>query len=66
MDLRLTDGLKNDQFATQNSQKIRKALKDTALMEKILIRELEIAPRQFKLKRKKDKLSQYETFTPLA
>ena len=45
MDLRLTDGLKNDQFVTQNSQKTRKALKDTALMEKILIRELEIAPR---------------------
>jgi hypothetical protein len=53
-------------YATQISQKIRKALKDTALMEKILTRALEIAHRQFKLERKKGKLSQYQTFAHLA
>jgi len=52
-------------YATLISQKIRKALKDTDLMEKILIRALEIAPKQFKLEKKKDKLSQYEAFTHL-
>ena len=53
-------------YAARISQKIRKALKDTALMEKILIRMLEIAPRQFKLEKKKNQLSQNQTFIHLA
>jgi hypothetical protein len=42
------------------------ALKDPVQMEKILIRVLKIAPREFKLEKKKDKLSQNHTFTHLA
>lgn len=53
-------------YATQVSQKIRKALKDTALMEKTLIRVLEMAPKHFKLEKKKGKLSQNHTFILLA
>lgn len=49
-------------YASLISQKLRKALKNTDQMEKILIRSLEIAPRQFILEKKKDKLSQNEAF----
>ncbi|MEX2591609.1 MAG: hypothetical protein WD426_02460 [Anditalea sp.] len=45
-------------YASLISQKIRKALKNRHQMEKILIRSREIAPRQFKLEKKKGKLSQ--------
>lgn len=53
-------------YATRISQKVRMGLKDAVLMEKILIRVLEIAPNQFKLEKKKNKLSQYQTFIHLA
>jgi hypothetical protein len=49
-------------YASLISQKIRKALKNKQQMEKILIRSLEIALRQFKLENKKGKLSQNEVF----
>ena len=52
-------------YATQVSQKVRMAFKDVSLMQEILLRALEIAPRQFKLEKKKNKLSQYQTFIHL-
>ncbi len=50
------------QVRNPDFQKIRKALKNTDQMEKILIRSLEIAHRQFKLEKKKEKLSQNKAF----
>jgi len=53
-------------YATRLAQKLRMALKDLVQMEKILIKVLKIAPREFKLEKKKNKLSQYQTFIHLA
>jgi hypothetical protein len=53
-------------YASRKAQKLRMALKDPVEMEKILIRVLKIAPKEFKLEKKKDKLSQYHTFIHLA
>lgn len=53
-------------YATQISQKLRIALKDPDKMEKILVGVLKIAPTQFKLEKKKNKLSQNQTFIHLA
>lgn len=49
-------------YAAMISQKIRKALKDKERMEQFLTQALKIAPVQFKLEKKKDKLSQNHAF----
>jgi len=53
-------------YATRIAQILRMALKDPVQMEKILIRVLKIAPMEFILEKKKDKLSQNQTFKHLA
>tara|TARA_R110000744_G_C19316194_1_gene557179 strand:+ start:348 stop:1574 length:1227 start_codon:yes stop_codon:yes gene_type:complete len=53
-------------YATRIAQRLRMALKDPVQMEKILIRVLKIAPMEFILEKKKDKLSQNQTFKHLA
>jgi len=53
-------------YASRIAQRLRMALKDPVQMEEILIRVLKIAHKEFKLEKKKDKLSQNHTFTHLA